>query len=60
MEERMIADKTLGQWIQKHPLLKKIISGDEVFWHNSQYDTFESAQSRIPFNQTHIKKQKNG
>lgn len=55
MEDRMIADKTLNQWIQKHPLLKNIISGDEVFWHNSQYGTFESAQSRISLSEIHIK-----
>ncbi len=56
MDDRMIADKTLHQWVQKHPLLENIISNDEVFWNNSQYDTFESAQSRQSLSQTHIKK----
>lgn len=51
----MIAGKTLNQWIQIHPLLKKIISGDEVFWKNFKYDTFESAQSKVSLSETHIK-----
>ena len=55
MEDRMIADKTLNEWIQENPLLKDIIIGDEVFWLNPQYDTFESAQSRISLSETHIK-----
>ncbi len=52
---RMITDKNLDEWIQEHPLLKNIMSGDEVFWHNHHYDTFESAQSRISFSEIHIK-----
>ena len=55
MKDRMIADKTLNEWILQNPSLKNIISGDEVFWNNPQYDTFESAQSRISLSDTHIK-----
>ena len=51
----MIVDMTLNEWIQKYPSLKNIISGDEVFWNNPQYDTFEIAQSRITLSDTHIK-----
>ncbi|MCK4817818.1 D-serine ammonia-lyase, partial [bacterium] len=51
----MIGDKTLNEWIQEHPQLKYIISGDEVFWSNPHYCTFESAQTRISFSETHIK-----
>ncbi len=50
----MIADKTLNEWIQRYPSLKNIISGDEVFWNNPQYDTFEFARSRISLSDTHI------
>ena len=51
----MIADKTLNEWIQKNPSLRNIISGDEVFWNNPEYDTFKLAQSRISLSDTHIK-----
>ena len=51
----MIADKTLNEWIQLNPSLKNIISEDEVFWINPQYDTFKSAQSRISISDTDIK-----
>ena len=50
----MIADKTLNEWIQ-NPSLNNIISKDEVFWNNPQYDTFEIAQSRISLSDKHIK-----
>ncbi len=53
--DKLIADKTLKEWIQKNPLLKNIISKDEVFWNNPQYDTFEIAQDRISLSNTHIK-----
>ncbi len=56
MKDRMIADKTLNHWIQEHPLLEKIILGDEVFWHNPHYDTFESAQKSLSLSETHVKK----
>lgn len=55
MTDRMIADKTLNEWIQKNPSLRNIISGDEVFWNNPEYDTFKFAQSRISLSDTHIK-----
>ena len=51
----MIEDKTLNEWLQEYPLLKNIMSEDEVFWLNPHYDTFESAQSRISFSEMHIK-----
>lgn len=51
----MTSDKTLNGWIQKHPLLKNITLGDEVFWKNPHYDRFESAQNRVPLSKTHIK-----
>ena len=54
MENRMIANKSLKSWIEEHPLLKNIISEEEVFWHNPHYDRFESAQSRISLSETHI------
>ena len=51
----MIAEKTFSELIQEHPQLKDIILGNEVFWHNPQYDTFDSAQSRISLSETDIK-----
>jgi D-serine dehydratase len=55
MEDRKIADKSLNEWIEELPLLKNIMIEDEVFWHNPQYNTFESAQSGISLSKTHIK-----
>ena len=55
MTDRLIADRTLNEWIQKYPSLKNIILGDEVFWTNPQYDTFEFAQGKISLSDTHIK-----
>lgn len=34
MEEKLIADKTLSEWIKEYPILKDIVKGKEVFWHN--------------------------
>jgi len=55
MENRMIADKTLDEWIREYPLLKNIISGEEIFWCNPHYDTFESARKRLSLSETDIK-----
>ncbi len=51
----MIADKSIEEWIQKYPLLEDIISAEEVFWNNPNYNTFENAQRRILLSDTHIK-----
>jgi D-serine dehydratase len=55
MRDKMIADKTMNDWIQQNPSLKRIIAGDEVFWNNPRYDTFEMAQSRLSLSNIHIK-----
>ena len=41
MEDRMIAGKALKEWIQENPQLIDIILGDEIFWSNPNYDTFD-------------------
>ena len=53
-EKKLITEKTLTQWVQEYPLLKNIMSEDEVFWNNPQYDTFKLAQSRISLSEVHI------
>lgn len=51
----MIANMTLAEWIKEYPILKDIVKGKEVFWHNPQYDTFEFSQSKISLSESHIK-----
>lgn len=54
MDTRIIEGKTLGEWIQTYPLLKKIISKNEVFWNNPHYQRFDQAQDKIPLDKSHI------
>ena len=51
----MIGDKTLDEWIQEHPVLKEMMTEEDVFWNNFNYSTFDSAQSRISLDETHIR-----
>ena len=55
MDNRMIGDKTLNEWIQENPFLEKIISKDEFFWNNPNYKTFDIARQKISLDETHIK-----
>ncbi len=55
MANRMIGNKTLDEWIKERPLLEKIITGDEVFWSNPFYQTFDIAQEKISLDEIHIK-----
>ncbi len=52
---KKISDKTISEWIEKNPILKNIINGDEVFWCNPLYDNFSSAESRLPLSNNDIK-----
>jgi D-serine dehydratase len=54
METRLIADKTLQTWTQKLPQLKDIITGNEIFWFNPLYDTFETAQSKLSLSKADV------
>lgn len=48
MEEKLLEGKSIQQWVEEYPLLKKIIKTDEVFWSNPDYrikssvDTFKA------------------
>jgi D-serine dehydratase len=55
MNDSIMAEKTLDEWIQEHSQLKDILLGNEVFWHNPQYDTFEAAQDRESLSESDIK-----
>lgn len=37
MVSKLIADKTMEQWVKQHPILEEIVYADEVFWPNPAY-----------------------
>lgn len=45
MEGKIIQGKTIKEWEKKYPLMSKIISTEEVFWTNSNYEKFTDAIS---------------
>jgi D-serine dehydratase len=45
MEEKIIAGTSIKDWVKKYPLLKPIMSGEEVFWTNPDLTAFETARS---------------
>ncbi|MFP4167800.1 MAG: D-serine ammonia-lyase [Desulfonatronovibrionaceae bacterium] len=45
MEEKIIAGTSIKDWVNKYPLLKPIMSGEEVFWTNPDLTAFEIARS---------------
>ena len=53
--DAMIAGRPLGQWLQEHPLLEGILSGQEVLWINPRHDRFEAAQRAMPLGRAQIR-----
>lgn len=43
MEEKIISGKSIKDWGKNYPLLKPIMSGEEVFWTNPRLSAFETA-----------------
>ncbi len=52
----MIVGKTKKEWIQKHPIIKKIIDLNEVFWLNPKLKRFNTIKNTLPLTLEDIKK----
>ncbi|MBL5766725.1 D-serine ammonia-lyase [Heyndrickxia sporothermodurans] len=50
-----IAGKTVEEWIKNYPLIKQMISTEEVFWTNPKYGTFEEAMKHIYLSEKDVK-----
>ncbi|SNT08579.1 D-serine ammonia-lyase [Anaerovirgula multivorans] len=55
MKEQLIAGKTIDSWKQKHPLLKKVVDTEEVFWANPKYKSYEQAMKNIGITEDDVK-----
>lgn len=55
MEEMTILGKTIKEWTESFPLMSKIIAADEVFWTNSNYESFSEAIKKIPLSEKDVK-----
>lgn len=47
MKEKIVAGRSIKDWGKKYPLLKPIISGEEVFWTNPCLSAFETARQDL-------------
>ncbi|MEA4901542.1 D-serine ammonia-lyase [Desulfitobacterium sp.] len=47
MRNKVIQGKTIKKWEENYPLMRKIVSIDEVFWTNSKYEKFADAIKKI-------------
>ena len=50
LKDRIIAGKSINQWINEYPLMRDIIEANEVFWVNPKLDNFEKAMEKISLN----------
>lgn len=55
MEEMTILGKTIKEWTESFPLMSKIIAADEVFWTNSNYESFSEAIKKILLSEKDVK-----
>lgn len=55
MENRSIQGKTMKEWKEQYPLMSKIISTEEVFWTNSNYEKFADAIEKVSLSEKEIK-----
>lgn len=51
----MFAGKAINEWKKSYPLLNKIISTDEVFWTNPNYEKFDEAIKKISLSEKDVK-----
>lgn len=52
--------KELQSWKDKYPLLKKLISTDEVFWLNPNVEKFQTGIKKSPFLKKMLEMQRKG
>jgi D-serine dehydratase len=55
MENKVIEKKSIKEWIEQYPLMRKVISTEEVFWTNSKYGKFEDAIKEISLSEADAK-----
>lgn len=55
MENKIIEGKTIKEWVEQYPLMSKIISTDEVFWTNSNYEPFNDAIQKVSLSENDIR-----
>ncbi len=54
MNTKTIEGKTIKEWEEKHPLISKMISVDEVFWENPNYENFADAIKKISLSEKDV------
>ena len=54
MSEKIVAGKTLPQWIESVPILEKIIKTEEIFWINQNKTAFDTANERVDYTQKDV------
>ncbi len=55
MKTNVIAGKTMAEWVHAHPVLKKIISAEEVIWANTNFEPAEHALIKIQWKESDIR-----
>ena len=56
MENKVIKGKFVKEWIEQCPLMRKVISTEEVFWTNPKYEKFEDAIKKVSLSEEDVKK----
>jgi len=51
---QIIHGRAIEDWQTAHPLLKKMMSTNEVFWFNPQYTSFSNAERDLPFSKQDV------
>lgn len=59
MSEKIVAGKTLPQWIESVPILEKIIKTEEIFWINQNKIAFDIANERVVYTQKDVEDAEN-
>lgn len=54
MSSEIILGKSIDQWLKEYPLLQDIISLQEVFWSNPQYNNFDNSFESLSINKSQI------
>ncbi|MER2294412.1 MAG: D-serine ammonia-lyase [Desemzia incerta] len=54
MSEKIVAGKTIPQWIESVPILEKIVNTEELFWINQHKTEFKVANKRVEYTQRDV------
>lgn len=55
MKNRIVAGKTIGEWIEEFPMIMDLIATKEVFWLNPKYSSFEEAIKKVSLGESDVK-----